>query len=31
MTGLELAFGRGDEIFLQGVTAPLANTDLVFG
>jgi Ca2+-binding RTX toxin-like protein len=30
MTGLELAFGRGDEIFLQGVTAPLANTDLVF-
>lgn len=31
MTGLELAFGNGDEVFLQGVGARLAAGDLVFG
>ena len=29
--GLELTFGDGDQIYLQGVTAPLADRDLVFG
>ena len=29
--GLELTFGDGDQIYLQGVTAPLAERDLVFG
>jgi len=29
--GLALDFGDGDEVFLQGVTAPLADRDLVFG
>jgi hypothetical protein len=28
--GLELAFGNGDQIYLQGVTAPLADRDFVF-
>jgi Ca2+-binding RTX toxin-like protein len=30
MAGLELAFGNGDEVFLQGVTARIANSDMVF-
>lgn len=30
MTGLELAFGGGDEVFLQGVGARLAAGDLIF-
>jgi hypothetical protein len=29
-TGLKLAFGSGDEVFLQGVTARLPAADLVF-
>jgi Ca2+-binding RTX toxin-like protein len=29
--GLELSFGDGDQIYLQGVTAPLADRDLIFG
>ncbi|WP_372619416.1 calcium-binding protein [Falsiroseomonas sp.] len=30
MLGLELDFGGGDEIFLQGVGQPIATTDMVF-
>jgi Ca2+-binding RTX toxin-like protein len=30
MAGLELDFGNGDEMFLQGVTAKLATSDFVF-
>jgi Ca2+-binding RTX toxin-like protein len=30
MAGLEVAFGGGDEVFLQGVTAKLATSDMVF-
>ncbi len=30
MTGLELSFGNGDEVFLQGVSARISNTDMVF-
>jgi Ca2+-binding RTX toxin-like protein len=30
MAGLELAFGNGDELFLQGVTARIGNADMVF-